>query len=91
MIFSQAFLLFFNPIIFHDFSFYNTIRFFNTLLGDVGFKFSTGFSDASILYLLTLSSASLLDCCLVLKYKTVALWTKTNKKFGSALKFATFF
>lgn len=32
-----------------------------TLLGDVCFKFSITFSDASVLYLLTLSLASLLN------------------------------
>lgn len=32
-----------------------------TLLGDVCFKFSMTFSDASVLYLLTLSLASLLN------------------------------
>jgi len=68
--FWEVFTLLFNLIIFHDFSFYSNIKSFNTLLGDVGFKFSTDFSNASVLYLLILSLASLLDyVSLVLKYK----------------------
>lgn len=67
-------MLLFNPIIFHDFSFSSNIKSFKPLLGDVGFKFSTNFSAASILYLLTLSLASLLDyVSLVLKYKKIPL------------------
>lgn len=67
-------MLLFNPIIFHDLSFYSNIKSLKPLLGDVGFKFSTNFSDASILYLLTLSLASLLDyISLVLKYKKILL------------------
>lgn len=72
--FFQVFMSLFNPIIFHDFSLYSNIKSFKPLLGDVGFKFSTNFLSASILYLFILSLASLLDyVSLVLKYKKMLL------------------
>lgn len=51
----QVFVLFSNPTIFNDFSFYSNIKSFIALLGHVGFKSSTNFSDTSILYLLALA------------------------------------
>lgn len=75
--FFQVLILLFNPIIFHDFSFYSNIQCFNTLIDDVGFKLSRIFSDASMLYLLILSLGSLLDyLSLVPKYEKIPLWTK---------------